>query len=109
MKLITAKRGKDGQWYIGFRNAGNHRGIGDGGEGYASKGKAVRAMHKNWDDGYRLELIRETRTAITFRMRPMPVRWNAQGEPVGNVGDEQLMVVLQDALRRISERSGLPL
>ena len=70
MKLITAKRGMDGQWYIGFRNAGNHRGIADGGEGYVSKSNVVRAMRKNWEDGYTLQLIRDTPTLIKFQMVP---------------------------------------
>ena len=71
MKTITAKRSRvDRDWYVTVQNEGNNRIIADGGEGYVSKSNVVRAMRKNWEDGYTLQLIRDTPTLIKFQMVP---------------------------------------
>lgn len=37
-----------------------------------------------------------------------PVRWLADGMPVGDVSDEQLVAVLNDAIAKINRRNGWP-
>lgn len=71
MKKITASRSRFGnKWYINIRNTKNGKTIGDGGEGYASKANAIRAIQKNWGDGYTFEALKDMPNSITFRMVP---------------------------------------
>ena len=70
MKLITANKSTDGNWYINISHSGNGKTVADGGEGYVSKGNVKRAMRKNWEDGYKLELVRDLPLCIQYRMVP---------------------------------------
>ncbi len=70
MKKIAAWRGADGQWYITISNRGNGRKVADGGEGYASKANAVRAIKNNFGDGYTFEKVLDNSKCFHFNMIP---------------------------------------
>lgn len=66
-KIAKVKKGADGNWYITIRNRGNNKTVADCGEGYATKATAVRALRRNFGDGYYLV---ETGVSGEFYMQP---------------------------------------
>lgn len=89
--------------------------------GYCQRWKDVRG---NWPDTYTFDVAREAavdrlltagweKVGEPFpvsqafpREEKQPVRWH-KGIVCGDVSDEQLLVVLQDAVRQVEQRSGL--
>ncbi|QYW02195.1 hypothetical protein CPT_Sonora_094 [Stenotrophomonas phage Sonora] len=56
-----------------------------------------------------LQIVRAEDIAPLLAVRPpakQPVRWEPDGTPVGDVSDEQLLAVLNDAVAKIEARNG---
>jgi uncharacterized protein YegP (UPF0339 family) len=70
-KIAKVKKGADGNWYITIRNRGNNKTVADCGEGYATKATAVRALRRNFGDGYFIvETGAVAKTWVEFYMQP---------------------------------------
>lgn len=66
-KIARVWQGTTNLWYITIRNKHNGRIVADGGEGYATKATATRALRTNFGDGYYMV---ETGVDGEYRMRP---------------------------------------
>ena len=70
MKTITGYVGTDHKWYISIKDKRNGKIVADGAEGYSSKSNVVRAINRNFGDGYTMEKIADDAGSVRFDMVP---------------------------------------